>query len=176
MKTETINVKGYGILKAWKPGEIERLLRDGYKLNEAMGIIRPVCKMKTHNLITTVGLNNIVDAFIGADIGPAYHAIGTGTTNPVIGDTTLTAEVSRRSVTSMVRTSSSVTVSTFFPVAECTYNIKESGVFGGSSASTSPDTGTLISHYLQSYDNTAGSYDLTFSWMLVINRGTYVPY
>ena len=167
---EIIKLDGYGTVSAWRPGALQALMRAGHALYEAMKLAKPAHIRKTHNLITTLGLSQIMAVFAGDDTGPAYHAIGTGATATAIGDTTLTTEVSRRAVTSKIASGATLSVATFFPIANCTYDIAESGLFCGATASASVDTGVLITHYLQAYDNSAGDYDLTFEWVLTISR------
>lgn len=128
--------------------------------------------IESENIIVTVGKAYIGDMLIDADAdhdtGLTYCAIGTDNTTPVIGDTTLGTETARKAITSKSRVTNEITVSTFFTAAESTYNIKEAGIFGHASATASADTGNLLSHWLVSYDNSGGTYDLTFDYVLTI--------
>jgi len=123
------------------------------------------------NLITTVGKQLIGDMLIdasGYDTGLTYQAIGTSSTSPTVSDTQLGAEAARKAVTSKSRSGNEITFSTFFTAAESSYNIQEAGIFGHSTATSSPNTGILFSHWLVSFDNSAGNYDLTFDYVLTI--------
>lgn len=123
------------------------------------------------NLITTVGKNMVGDMLIdtsGWDTGFTYHGIGTGSTTPVVGNTTMNTEVKRKALSSKSRSVNVLTLSTFFPVADCTYDIQECGIFGHSTATSTIDTGVLFSHYLSDFDNSGGNYDLTFEYILTI--------
>ncbi len=123
------------------------------------------------NLIVTVGKELIGQMLIdasGYDTGFTYQAIGTSTTAPAAGDLKLTVEAARKAITSRTRSGNEVTFSTFFTAAESTYNIKEAGVFGHSTASASANTGVLFSHWLVSFDNSGGVYDITIDYILTI--------
>ena len=124
-----------------------------------------------HNLIVTLGPTLIGDMLIdetGYDTGLTYCAIGTEATAPVIADTVLGTEAARKAITSKTRTLNEITLATFFTAAQSTFNIKEAGIFGHSTASAAADSGVLFSHWLVSYDNSGGLYDLTFTWILTI--------
>jgi hypothetical protein len=117
------------------------------------------------NLITTVGKNLVGDMLIdtsGYDTGLTYCAIGTNNTAPAVGDTQLGTETARLAITSKTRLVNVITLSTFFTAAQCTFNIKEAGVFGHSTASGSANSGIIFAHWLVSLDNSGGLYDLTF--------------
>jgi hypothetical protein len=123
------------------------------------------------NTIVTVGKGLVGDMLIdtsGFDTGLTYQAIGTGASAPAIGDTALTAEVARLAITSKTRSSNVLTLSTFFPAAQSAYNIEEAGVFGHSTASATLGSGVLFSHWLVSFDNSSGLYDLTFDYIPTI--------
>ncbi|MDD5081787.1 MAG: hypothetical protein PHU08_00295 [Dehalococcoidales bacterium] len=116
------------------------------------------------NLVTTVGKQLVGDMLIdrtGYDTGLTYCAIGSDNTAPAITDTTLTVEEARKAITSRTRAGNDITLSTFFTAAEATYAIEEAGVFGHSTASAAADSGVLASHFLVSFDNTGGLYDIT---------------
>lgn len=124
------------------------------------------------NLIVTTGKQLVGDMLkdeTGYDTGLTYQAIGTSKKAPAAADTTLTAEAARKAITSKTRSGSEVTFSTFMTAAECTYNIAEAGVFGHSTASGTGDSGVLFSHYLVAFNNSGGSYDLTFDYVLTIS-------
>ena len=121
------------------------------------------------NLIVNSGKALVCDILMdksGYDTGLTYQAIGTTDTAVDVGDTTLTAEAARKAVTFKSRLVNVVTFSTFFTAGESTYNITEAGVFGHSSASVTPDSGVMFSHWLVAFDNSAGTYDITIEYVL----------
>lgn len=128
--------------------------------------------VESHNIIPTVGKQAIGDALIDAaaqfDTGITYCAIGTDSTTPVLSDTALGTESARKAITTKTRSSNTLTFSTFFTAAECTYAIEEVGLFGTSTASASADSGVLFGHALLSYDNSGGAVDLTIDYLLRI--------
>ena len=124
------------------------------------------------NLIATVGKNHVGDMLMdkaGYDTGLTIQAIGSDNTAVNVADTTLTVEEARKAVTFKSRLVNVVTFSTFFTAGESTYNIKEAGIFGHSTAvAETPDSGVLFSHWLVAFDNSGGTYDLTFDYILTI--------
>ena len=130
--------------------------------------------LEGENIIATVGKELVGKMLIdlsGYDTGLTYCGIGTDDTTPVVGNTTINSEVFRKAITSKTQSSSPTNefvFSTFFSAGESTYNIKEVGIFGHSTATSTIDTGILFSHYLEAFDNSAGSYDLIFDYVLTI--------
>ena len=124
-----------------------------------------------HNLIVTVGKSLMGDMLIdeaGYDTGLTYQAIGSDNTAPAIGDTVLAVEEARKAITSKSRATNEITYSTFFTAAESTYAIEEAGIFGHSTAGAGADSGVLFSHWLVSFDNSGGLYDITIDYVLTI--------
>jgi hypothetical protein len=169
MKNENFVLAGRGTLWAFRKGIIrpEKDLRSEMRLALAGGHL--VDRIVTPNLVVTAGKGLVGDLMIGDESsGLGYFGIGTGDTTPVVGNTTINTEVERKAFATMDRTGSEISLSVFFTAAECTYAIEECGIFGGSTATLTEDTGTLFSHYLQSYDNSGGIYDITFDYTLTI--------
>jgi hypothetical protein len=110
----------------------------------------------------------LIDLSTVYDVGITYMEIGTGTTTPTITDVALTTYAARKAVTSRTRALKDVTISTFWAAAQCAYNIKEAGEWGNANAAAGQATGQLFSHWLISFDNSAGNYDLTFDYILTI--------
>ena len=120
------------------------------------------------NMVVTSGKQLVGDLLIARTsytVGITYCALGEGDTAPSLSDTQLTDEgggaAMRKVITSRSRTGEIVTFSTFFLASECTLDIKEVGLFGYPADGTE-NSGTLLNHALVSYDNSGGSYDLTF--------------
>lgn len=122
------------------------------------------------NMIVTYGLyfvsNALIDASAVFDTGLTYCAIGTDNTAVAAGDTALGSEQARKSITSRTIAGVEATFSTFFTAAESTYAIEEAGLFGGSNAGAGSGTGLLFSHFLVSFDNSGGNYDVTLDYIL----------
>lgn len=158
---------------AWLFNRKEQLpMREQWRLTaryKGTDIIAKV--IEGENIICAVGKGLLGDMFIdkaGYDTGLTYQAIGTSDTAVGDGDTILTAEAARKAITYKSRLVNVVTYSTFFTAGESTFNIKEAGIFGHSTASVTPGSGIIFSHWLVAFDNSAGTYDLTFDYVLTI--------
>lgn len=176
LESARIEIRGSSLLRAWEPGVLPYLLDEvklsyleAIKTAELWGCRRHAERVK--NLIVANGLYLLGDIAIEEhDVGITYHAIGTGTTAPASGNTTINTEVARKLFAARDRSAAVVTCSAFYLGSESNYDIREAGVFGGDDATSTLDSGDLLSHYLQTYDNSGGSpndltwdYDLTFA-------------
>lgn len=123
------------------------------------------------NLVVTVGKELVGRMLIdeaGYDTGLTYCAIGTGAAAPLITDTQLATEAARKIITSRTRAANVITLSTFLTVAESTFNIKEAGIFGHSTATGVANSGDLFARALLSYDNTGATADITIDWVITL--------
>lgn len=117
-----------------------------------------------HNLVTTVGkahVANMLADVSGYDTGLTYCEIGTGTNTPAITDTALQTPTKRNIITTRDPSDNRVPYRTFYPAADCSVFIKEIGLFGHSTATATIGTGILFNHAAMSFDNSAGTKDLT---------------
>lgn len=162
-------ISGRTVLTATKAGTRQ------YKNGKLIDPGEIVAVIETKNIICNEGLVLMaafaIDESATYDTGITYCEIGTGTTTPAAGDTTLTTYANRKAVTSKSRSNYEDTISTFFTAAQSTYNIKEAGMWGGGDAAAGQATGLLVSHFLVSFDNSSGLYDVTISWILTCARG-----
>lgn len=129
-------------------------------------------KEKIKNRIMNVTLNELIETLIGntADIEIQYLAVGTDATAVTNTDAVLGAEVFRTAPTNKSRTGTGEAESVFYIFnAEAVTSIKEIGIFGGSSATASADTGTLLSRVLWSKEKT-DSMELKFTRTDTIER------
>jgi hypothetical protein len=170
---DTFGLSGKSTMRAWKAGALPEIMAHGVTLKEAIkeGINQGFCMQENavKNMIVTSGLALIADVFGGlSGYGATYHAIGTGTTAVTAADGTLKAEVSRKPLDLITRTANLLDCSAFYTAAQATFNVKEGGIFGGIGAGSVANSGVLVSHYLQNYDNSAGLYDITFEWTLTV--------
>ena len=169
-----ITLKGKSTLRAIERGVIrywmDKKLSLPDSIQEAMKRGLCVYENTVDNLVVTAGKVLLADLLIGEEgTGIAYHEIGTGATTPALADVALTTSAVRKVVTQLARSGNQVQVSTFYLASECAVDIKEAGVFGGDDANGVAGTGAMLCHYLQSYDNSAGTYDLTFEYTLTVN-------
>lgn len=154
------------------PSGIEHLpLKEHWRLTAKHIKTGEIIIKEGHNLIVSVGKYLVCRMLIdeaGYDTGLTYQAIGTNNTAPALGDTLLTVETARKVITSKTRVLNEITYSTFMTAAESTFNIKEAGIFGHSTASAVVNTGILFSHWLVAFDNSGGLFDLTFDYILQV--------
>jgi hypothetical protein len=112
------------------------------------------------NLITNGALNTLRDVLEGSatDIEIKYFALGTddGTTLPLdANNTSLGSEQFRKLVTKQTKPSTGVLESTVnINATEAVFNIREIGVFGGSSATSTLNSGTMIARVFYTLDKT----------------------
>lgn len=103
---------------------------------------------KYENLIPTVGRTQIAKALASIlatlpEIEINKTALGTGTTPPANGDTTLETETFRKNVASLTNTNNQVFVTAFYTALEVSGSFKEAGLFINGTATV--DTGILLS-------------------------------
>ncbi len=179
-----VYIGGKGILTATKAGTrklgpYEEVLSPGGKLLfKGRRIIESgevVAVIETPNIICDEGLLLIagftIDESATYDTGLTYCEIGTDDTAPTAGDTTLGAFSHRNAVTNDSRAAYETTFVTFFTAAESTVFIKEAGIWGGGDADGTEANGLLFAHWLASFDNGLGAYDITITYVLTVARG-----
>jgi hypothetical protein len=119
-------------------GRVRLIIRDA-KTNEIFRI------QEQDNLIVNAGHNLVAAIMNGESVSlPNYIAVGTGTTTPAAGDTTLEGEIGRLPTTSRTRTNNQVLYSTYFGSGDCNGTWNKIGIFNASSG------GTLLSELLLS--------------------------
>ncbi len=129
--------------------------------------------VRTENLRVTVGKTWLLNFLVnksGYTNGFTYCALGNDNTAVVIGQTTLVAEQKRKPITSKdpIVSGVEITLSTFFTAAESTFYIKEGAIFGHDASATA-NSGVMWSRYLITFDNGAGTYDVTINYVLDVN-------
>ena len=119
-------------------------------INALTGEIIEVIKL--HNLLMAINQSARAQMLMGTYTGGndalaiKYFAVGTDDTPATINDTQLGAEVYRKQVTQITNPEAGIVQSVVsFGSQEANYNIKEIGVFCGPSATSTADTGTLLS-------------------------------
>lgn len=127
------------------------------------------------NIITDVALNKEIEILLGnaPDMNIEYIAFGTSNTTPTVSDTQLGSESARYqpttafSRTAIGRTEGSVFLTSTDLVG---VDIEEIGVFCGSSATSSANTGTLLSRILWSFSKTAND-EIEITRTDIVERG-----
>ena len=92
-------------------------------------------EINVNNLVVAVGKNWLAKKLAEDSANEMTHmAVGTGTTSPASGDTTLDgSELGRVIFDSKVRTANAVTIIATFPAGTGTGTLNEAGIFDGSS-------------------------------------------
>ncbi len=148
-----IHLKGYVVLEA----------------HDKNGLL--VARRETHNLWTTLGqafVANTLMATAGYSVGMSFCALGIGAIAPALTDTILNSEASRLAVSTRTVTGTTLAITTIFLAANCTFFIKEIGLFGHSSATATTNTGILFARTLLSYDNSVSASNLTCVWTILV--------
>jgi len=151
------------------------LLRDaGADFSKELAELHSICKTEVlvvENIIPTVGrtmlANNLADASPDNTILASHVALGTGTTAPANGDTTLETETYRNVVASRVNVGNVAYITGFFTASEVSGTFEEAGIFCDGSGSV--DTGILFSHVLTGSITKSGSETLTVDWTLTFS-------
>jgi hypothetical protein len=156
----------------WRPGAIGYFLARGHSLYQAKSMAKLAGALirvdHVDNMVVSDGLNILAQRLVGVGIAElSYHSIGTSTTAPALAQHTLVSEVARLQLASRFAVASVAQTSVFYWASECSYNIKEVGLWAGAATGT-PNSGTLFSRALYSYDNSGGSVDLTFDYALTL--------
>lgn len=164
-----VYIGGKGILTATKKGT--RKFQDG-KMIDPGEIVKVI---ETHNIICNEGLllfaGFSIDESATYDVGLTYCEIGTDNTAPVAGNAALGATHHRNTVTNDSRAAYETTFATFFTAAESTAAIEEAGIWGGGDAAGGNASGLMFAHWLASFSNVGGLYDITITYVLTVARG-----
>lgn len=121
-----------------------------------------------HNLVTDAGCAHIADQLASSqDEGAMSHmAVGTGTTSPVAGNTTLETELDRNALSSFVQGSGGddhkVVYTASWAAGDGTGAITEAGIFNASSG------GTMLARVTFPVINKGVSDTLEITWTLTI--------
>ena len=125
------------------------------------------------NRLMNTALDEMAKVLLGqsTDMEIKYLALGTGSTAITDTDTTLATEIFRTADQSLTDTGTGEVTSLFIVLdSEAVAAIEEIGVFGGTTATASADSGTLISRILWSRNKT-NSEEIQFTRVDTIGRG-----
>lgn len=132
--------------KGWKHLTLEEKAREGKLVVE------------TKNMIMSAGRTQIL-SFIGAsgatNAFAQYYAVGTGAVYTIqTSDAVLAGELFRAIPASFSVVGNAVTISTPFSTSQANGTYTNAGIFGNNATST-PGSGTLMTHLLYSYTKTS---------------------
>lgn len=118
------------------------------------------------NLVVTTGKNHIAAKIAATTNSPAamtHMAIGTGSTAPAAGDTTLGTETGRVSLSGSVVSTNTITYTATFPAGTGSGAITEAGIFNASTAGTMLCRTTFPTVTKQAGDSIAVTWVVTVS-------------
>jgi hypothetical protein len=121
-----------------------------------------------HNIVPLVARNAIRDfLFSGMAVGNISHfGYGTGTNDPVSGDTALQTEVYRDAITKKIANAGQVQIQQFLSSTQCNgYMLTEAALFND------PAGGTLFARVKHQAIEKTTSLTVTYSWTININAG-----
>ena len=118
------------------------------------------------NLVVTTGKNHIAAKIAATTNSPAamtHMAIGTSSTAPAAGDTTLGTETGRVSLSGSVVSTNTITYTATFPAGTGSGAITEAGIFNASTAGTMLCRTTFPAVTKQAGDSIAVTWAVTVS-------------
>jgi hypothetical protein len=138
-------------------GRVELILRDERGRFKARRMV--------NNLVVTAGKNHIADQLSSAPGGGAmsHMAIGSGSTAPAAGDTTLVTEIDRNALTSRTDAGNVVTYVGDWAAGDGTSaDIEEAGIFNAGAA------GTMLARAVFTQINKGASDTLKITWTVTV--------
>ena len=115
------------------------------------------------NLVVTAGKEWIASRMVGTSANTmGYMAVGTDSTSPAAGNTTLGAEVARVAVTSQTASTNTVTYVATFGAGVGTGALTEAGLFNANTA------GTMLSRTTYSVINKGSGDEMTVTWVITV--------
>ncbi len=116
------------------------------------------------NLVVTSGKTFIASRMVGTGSAIMSHmAVGTSTTAPVAGQTSLVSEIARVAIVSGTSAANVVTYSAVYAAGVGTGAITEAGILNAGTA------GTMLSRTVFSVVNKEVDDSLTINWQITIN-------
>lgn len=116
------------------------------------------------NLVVTAGKGFIASRMTAASADVMSHmAVGTSSTSPAAGDTTLGAESARVALTSGTTSGAVATYVASFPAGTGTAALQEAGLFNASSS------GTMLCRTTFSVINKGASDSMTITWTVTVS-------
>jgi hypothetical protein len=131
-------------------------------------VIGPDGQVKTDeifkNLVVNVGKDFVASRMVAASATVMSHmAIGSGTTAPAAGDTTLDSELGRVTLASSSATGAVVTYTASFPAGTGTGAVTEAGIFNAGVA------GTMLCRTVFSVVNKGANDSMSVTWTVTVS-------
>jgi len=141
------------------------MINENLKLRGKLSIaINDKIVKETDNLVVTAGKGYVASRMKDATATALSHmAVGTNTTNPAVGDTTLGTEVARVALTSTTVSGVTVVYVGTYPAGTGTGALTESGILNASSG------GTLFCRTEFGVINKSASDSMTITWTITVS-------
>lgn len=115
------------------------------------------------NIVVTTGKTFIAARMVGTPTAMSHMAIGSGTTNPAAGDTTIETELGRVALTSSASAGAVVTYIASFGAGTGTGAVTEAGILNASSA------GTLLCRTEFAVVNKGADDSMSITWTITVS-------
>ena len=115
------------------------------------------------NLVVTAGKGYIAGRMVGTPTAMSHMAIGSGTVDPAVGDTTLGTELGRVSLTSSAAAAAVVTYIASFGAGTGTGAVTEAGIFNAGSG------GTMLCRTEFAVVNKGADDSLSITWTVTVS-------
>ena len=115
------------------------------------------------NLVVTAGRGYIAGRMVGTPTAMSHMAIGSGTVDPALGDTTLGTELGRVSLTSSAAVGAVVTYIASFGAGTGTGAVTEAGIFNAGSG------GTMLCRTEFAVVNKGADDSLSITWTITVS-------
>ena len=115
------------------------------------------------NLVVTTGKTFIAARMVGTPTAMSHMAIGSGTTDPVVGDTALETELGRVALTSSASAGAVVTYVASFGAGTGTGAVTEAGILNASSG------GTLLCRTEFAVVNKGADDSMSVTWTITVS-------
>jgi hypothetical protein len=115
------------------------------------------------NLVVTTGKTFIAARMVGTPTAMSHMAIGSGTTDPAVGDTALQTELGRVSLTSSASSGAVVTYIASFGAGTGTGAVTEAGILNASSG------GTLLCRTEFATVNKGADDSMSITWTITVS-------
>jgi len=141
------------------------MIYDNLKLTGKLSIaINDMIVQETDNLVVTAGKAYVASRMKDATATAMSHmAVGTGTVDPAVGDTTLGTETARVALTSTTVTSTAVAYVATFAAGTGTGALTEAGILNASSG------GTMLCRTEFGVINKGASDSMTITWTVTVS-------
>ena len=141
------------------------MINENLKLRGKLSIaINDKIVKETDNLVVTAGKGYVASRMKDATATALSHmAVGTNTTNPAVGDTTLGTEVARVALTSTTVSGVTVVYVGTYPAGTGTGALTESGILNASSG------GTLFCRTEFGIISKSASDSMTITWTITVS-------